>query len=160
MQITSTGIHESAHAFVAELLHFPVNCVSIIPTTRMGGFTKYRTDGEPSLRERMRAQAVISLAGPLAESLYTAEPIRQVLARNVADCDDARVAVAIVTGDASMAALKAPARRARALVERHWAGIGALAHALQQRKVMTGAEVARVIYLTERRQAATKGTTP
>ena len=150
--------HEASHIRIAELVHFPVNHANILPTQCFGGLTRYTIDEEPSLRT-MRRLALVSLSGPVAESLFTGEPIRQVLARNAHDCNRARSAVAIITGDASMAALRAPARRVRALVERHWASIEALAQALQLRKSMSGAEVARVIYLTERQQAATKGST-
>ena len=153
--ISAEAWHEASHIRIAELVHFPVSYANILPTRRFGGITRYKIDGEPSLRKL----ALISLSGPIGESLATGEPILDVLTRNPVDCDRARSAVAIVTGDASMAALKAPARRVRELVERHWASIGALAQALQLRKSMSGAEVARIIYLTERQQAATKGST-
>ena len=155
--ISAISWHEASHARIAELVHFPVNYLSIAPTQCFGGLTRYTIDEEPSLRT-MRCLALISLSGPVGESLHTGESIYQVLTRNRPDCDRAQSAVAIVTGDTSMSALKAPARRVRALVEQHWASIAVLAQALQLRKTMTGAEVARVIYLNERQQAATKGT--
>jgi hypothetical protein len=144
--LSPEACHEAAHARISELVCFRVDHVSIVPTRCFGGLTRYTIDGEPSLRKRMRAQALVSLAGPAAESLHTGEPIREVLRRNPADCNRARAAVAILSGDASMEALKVPARRAQALVERHWASIVAIAEALQVSKTLHGADIARLVH--------------
>jgi hypothetical protein len=168
MRLSAIAVHESAHGVVAEHLHATVTDMSIVADAKSAGHINYRHAGRPSLpgspkalRQEMRVQCQVSLAGPAAEALFLRESIWTVLGRNPDDLRDARraaIAIALAqptwSADAHKDVFRELLVETRELLEDRWDIVLALAETLQMRKTMTSAEVVRVLHFAQKRQAA------
>jgi hypothetical protein len=113
------------------------------------------------LRARLRAEAITSLSGPIAEAELSREPVSQILRR----CDeDRRQARRAAIGyaltlpdwhvDAYRRVLDDLLAETKHLVRRRWLEIQTLAERLALNGTLTGVDVIRVIELTRRAAAA------
>jgi len=163
MRLSPTSYHEAGHC-LAELCGLPVTKASVVPSRHFGGQVCYEAPTQVGLRAQTRAGGIAALLGPIAEAQYTGEDVRDVLDRCDGDLRDARRAATTIammhetwtprTRERVFEHLLAAAHR---LVCENWQTVTAIAQALQLNGRLAGADIARVIHLTERQRAATKG---
>jgi hypothetical protein len=165
MRLSSSAIHEAAHAVAVERLGGRTDSVSIVPDRASGGRAHWHEpelDQRPDpshrrLRERTRARGIIALAGAAAESRFGREPLTDVLARQRVDLAAAREAATLLAlmrddwhATSRTRALRLLRQDAVEFVSNNWSAILSVASALQHRKTLSGAAVARLVHLAER----------
>ncbi|MEW6156160.1 MAG: hypothetical protein AB1813_01940 [Verrucomicrobiota bacterium] len=158
----STAYHEAGHAVVGYFLGIPMRSVSIIPDGDSSGrVTGYRSvitrrwqealsfgRLSPSEFSGLEKQLVALLAGDVAQRRYAPRSARSHHSRADFSCV-ADVVLKLWSSDKVRAAyLKFLRARAEELVEVHWAQIDALAHALVDRRGLSGREAKSLILLS------------
>jgi hypothetical protein len=138
--------HESGHSVSAMHMGLGVDFATIVPDgARLG---RVRHDPAKNADDEIS----ILLAGTLAQlKAYPNAPVD-----NGGDMDRIERAAARAWGRYSSQHLDRLTASTRALVDRHWQAITAVADALYTRATLTGAEIAAMIEQTERPQAPPK----
>ena len=150
-----TAYHECGHAFMAVYLGGQVRLLTIEPDRddgpdRFGDVQVVWDRSSMSAKELQNKLVLVALAGPVAEMIYTGEPLHPgFVAEWKADWEAAWEAAKPILDDERkrLAFLEESTRQLHALLQndRHWAAIAALADNLLAHETLETEEIKHVL---------------
>ena len=149
-RLKATAYHEAGHAYVAWRLGFYVQRATVIPQDDVTGSVERENplrgidlsiDGSARVAVRAEKAIMISLAGPEAERRSNPKGYRRSHCTADHDCAADLALSLCCDGEIATAYLRYLGLRTRAMIERGWPRIGALADVLLEHRALSGLQI-------------------